>query len=63
MACFQQNLIVLQFVSSLDFVMVQLSKTKAQVLTISAPFWHLLDEILGEYGLFSTNLHQSAARK
>jgi hypothetical protein len=35
---------------------VQLSKTKAQVLTISAHIWHDVDEILGEYGLFSTNL-------
>jgi hypothetical protein len=42
---------------------VQLSKTKAHVLTISAPLWHVVDEILGEYGLFSTNLYQSAGRK
>ncbi len=44
-------------------LMVQLSKTKAQELTVSAPFLHVLDEILGEYGLVSTNLHQSAVRK
>jgi hypothetical protein len=42
---------------------VQLSKTNAQELTISAPLWHVVDEILGEYGLFSTNLHQYAGRK
>jgi hypothetical protein len=29
-----------------------LRMTKAQVLTISAPAWHVLDEILGFYGLF-----------
>jgi hypothetical protein len=34
------------------FLLVQLSKTKAQALTISAPPWHVLDEILGECGLF-----------
>jgi hypothetical protein len=47
----------------LSSVLVQLSKTKAQVLTITAPLWHVVDEILGENGSVSTNLHQSAARK
>jgi hypothetical protein len=42
---------------------VQLSKIKAQALTIFAPFWHGVDEILGEYGLFSTKLYPSADRK
>jgi hypothetical protein len=42
---------------------VQLSKTKAQVLTISAPFLHNVDEIMGEYGMFSTKLYRSAVRK
>jgi hypothetical protein len=57
MACFQRKFIDLQIVSQVDPWLVQLSKTKAQVLMISAPFWHLLDEILGEYDLFSTNLY------
>ncbi len=43
--------------------MVQLSKTKAQELTISAPLWHDVDEILGDYGLFSTDIYQSAVGK
>jgi hypothetical protein len=42
---------------------VQLSNKKAQELTIPAPLWHVLDEILGEYVLFSTKLYRSAERK
>jgi hypothetical protein len=42
---------------------MQLSKTNAQELTISDPLWLDLDEISGEYGLFSTKPYRSADRK
>ncbi len=63
MACFQRISANLQRVSTPVPVMVQLSKTKAQVLTISAPLWHDVDDILGDYGLFSTKLYQFAVGK